>query len=155
MMVFSVSLGWTPVVGSDTWQHYILPVVTLGLSNLAARTRLTRANMIEVLSSDYIRTARAMGLAPRTILFKQALRVALLPLVATTMVQLGNQLGRTVIIESIFGMAGLGGEVFRAILRQDFPVVQAIVLFISFVYIVLTVIADLINAKLDPRIRLS
>jgi len=155
MMVFSVSLGWTPVVGSDTWQHYILPVVTLGLSNLAARTRLTRANMIEALSSDYIRTAKAMGLAARTILFKQALRVALLPLVATTMVQLGNQLGRTVIIESIFGMAGLGGEVFRAILRQDFPVVQAIVLFISFVYIVLTVLADLINARLDPRIRLS
>ncbi len=155
MMVFSVSLGWTPVVGSDTWQHYILPVVTLGLSNLAARTRLTRANMIEALSSDYIRTAKAMGLAGRTILFKQALRVALLPLVATTMVQLGNQLGRTVIIESIFGMAGLGGEVFRAILRQDFPVVQAIVLFISFVYIVLTVLADLINARLDPRIRLS
>ncbi len=96
-----------------------------------------------------------MGLRTRTILFKHALRVALLPLVATTMVQLGNQLGRTVIIESIFGMAGIGGEVFRAILRQDFPVVQAIVLFISFAYILLTLLADLVNAKLDPRIRLG
>jgi len=155
MMVFSVTLQWTPVAGSESWQHYILPVVTLGLSNLAARTRLTRANMVDALNADYIRTARAMGLKTRTVLFKYALRVALLPLVATTMVQLGNQLGRTVIIETIFGMSGLGGEVFRAILRQDFPVVQAIVLFISFAYIVLTLLADLINAVLDPRIRLS
>jgi len=155
MIVFSVSLQWTPVAGAETWQHYILPVVTLGFSNLAARTRLTRANMIDALGADHIRTARAMGLHTRTIVFKHALRIALLPLVATTMVQLGNQLGRTVIIETIFGISGLGGEVFRAILRQDFPVVQAIVLFIALVYIVLTLAADLINAKLDPRIRLT
>jgi peptide/nickel transport system permease protein len=155
MIVFSVTLRWTPVAGTDTWQHYILPVVTLGVSNLAPRTRLTRANMIEALAADHIRTARAMGLSTRTILFKHALRIALLPLVATTMVQLGNQLGRTVIIETIFGMSGLGGEVFRAILRQDFPVVQAIVLFIALAYIVLTLLADLVNAKLDPRIRLT
>jgi ABC-type dipeptide/oligopeptide/nickel transport system permease component len=155
MMIFSVTLQWTPVAGADTWRHYILPVVTLGLGNLAARTRLTRVNMIEALAADHIRTARAMGLTTRSIVFKHALRVALLPLVATTMVQLGNQLGRTVIIEAIFGISGLGGEVFRAILRQDFPVVQAIVLFIAFVYIVLTLVADLVNAKLDPRIRLT
>ena len=155
MMVFSVTLQWTPVAGSESWQHYILPVIALGLSSLVSRTRLTRANMVDALNSDYIRTATAMGLATRTILFKHALRVALLPLVATTMVQLGNQLGRTVIIETIFGMNGLGGEVFRAILRQDFPVVQAMVLFISLAYIVLTLLADVINAKLDPRIRLS
>jgi peptide/nickel transport system permease protein len=155
MIVFSVTLQWTPVAGAESWQHYILPVVTLGFSNLAARTRLTRANMIEALAADHIRTARAMGLPTRRILFRHALRVALLPLVATTMVQLGNQLGRTVIIETIFGMSGLGGEVFRAILRQDFPVVQAIVLFIALVYILLTLAADLINAKLDPRIRLT
>ena len=155
MIVFSVTLQWTPVAGAESWRHYILPVVTLGLSNLAARTRLTRANMIEALAADHIRTARAMGLATRTILFKHALRVALLPLVATTMVQLGEQLGRTVIVETIFGMSGLGGEVFRAILRQDFPVVQAIVLFIALCYIALTLFADLVNAKLDPRIRLT
>lgn len=155
MIVFSVTLQWTPVAGAETWQHYILPVVTLGISNLAPRTRLMRANMIEALGADHIRTARAMGLRSGTILFKHALRVALLPLVATTMVQLGDQLGRTVIVETIFGMSGIGGEVFRAILRQDFPVVQAIVLFIALAYILLTLLADLINAKLDPRIRLT
>jgi peptide/nickel transport system permease protein len=155
MIVFSVALQWTPVAGTETWQHYILPVVTLGFSNLAERTRLTRASMIEALAADHIRTARAMGLSTRAILFKHALRVALLPLVMTTMVQLGDQLGRTVIVETIFGMSGLGGEVFRAILRQDFPVVQAIVLFIALAYILLTLLADLINAKLDPRIRLT
>ncbi len=154
-MVFSVILQWTPVVGSESWEHYILPVLTVALGSLMGRTRLMRTNMIATLKSDYSRTAWAMGHSTWTILFKYALRVAIVPLVATTMVQLGNQLGRTVIIETVFGMNGLGTEVTRAILRQDFPVVQATVLLVSVIYIALTIVADIINSKLDPRIRLG
>ena len=155
MMVFSVILQWTPVAGSESWEHYILPVLTVALGSLMGRTRLMRTNMVTALRSDYIRTARAMGHSTRTILFKYAFRVAIVPLVAITLIQLGNQLGRTVIIETVFGMNGLGTEVTRAILRQDFPVVQATVLLISLIFIALTIVADIINSKLDPRIRLS
>ncbi len=99
--------------------------------------------------------AQSGGHSTRTILFKYAFRVAIVPLVAITLIQLGNQLGRTVIIETVFGMNGLGTEVTRAILRQDFPVVQATVLLISLIFIAITIVADIINSKLDPRIRLS
>jgi peptide/nickel transport system permease protein len=155
ILVFAVNLRWLPVSGSGTALHMVLPVITLGLSIMPSIMRLTRAGMMDVLSSDYVRTARAKGLPTRSVLFKHALRNAILPVVSLSAVQLGFLLGGSVIIESIFALNGLGYLAFQSITRVDFPVVQSILVFLSCAYILLTLISDLINAKLDPRMRLS
>ncbi|MDP6175396.1 MAG: ABC transporter permease [Rhodospirillales bacterium] len=155
MLAFGVWLRWTPISGQETWVHFILPTVTITLSTLPMKMRLTRAGMIDVLGSDYIRTSRAKGLTRRSIVYKHALRNAILPVVSITMVNFGFLLGGTVVVETIFALNGLGFEAFQAITRADFPVVQTIVAFIAFVYIGLTLLSDLINAQLDPRIRLT
>jgi peptide/nickel transport system permease protein len=111
--------------------------------------------MLEVLGSDYIRTARAKGLRPGTVLFKHALRNAIAPVVALSAVQLGFMLGGSVVIETVFALHGVGYLAWESIAHNDFPVVQAIVLLISLFYIVLTLLADLANAWLDPRIRIG
>ena len=155
ILLFGVILRWTPISGQDTIYHFILPTITVALTTIPQKMRITRAGMIEVLQSDYIRTARAKGLPARSVIFKHALRNAILPVVSLTMVNFGFLLGGTVVVETIFALNGLGFEAFQAIIRQDFPVLQSVVLFISIIYIALTLIADLINAQLDPRIRLS
>jgi peptide/nickel transport system permease protein len=111
--------------------------------------------MIEVLASDYIRTARAKGLRPGTVLFKHALRNAAIPVVSLAAVQFGFMLGGSVVIETIFALHGVGYLAWESISRSDIPVVQAIVLLISLFYILLTLLADLLNAYLDPRIRVG
>jgi len=151
---FSVKLQWTPVSGSDTWVHFILPTITLGLATMPSKMRLTRAGMIEALSSDFVRTARAKGLSAGSVLFKHALRTAILPVVSVSAVSLGFLLGGSVIVESVFGLNGIGQLAFHSISQIDFPVVQSILVFLAFCYIFLTMLADLINARLDPRIKL-
>jgi peptide/nickel transport system permease protein len=115
--------------------------------------RLTRAGMLEVLASDYIRTAHAKGLRPMKVLFKHALRNAVIPVVALAAVQFGFMLGGSIVIETIFAINGLGFLAYETIQRADLPMMQAIVLVLSTFYIVLTFLADLLNAYLDPRIR--
>lgn len=153
--VFGVILRWTPISGSDTWVHFILPTVTLGVSQMPPFMRVTRTGMLDVLESDFIRTARAKGLNPLLVLFKHALRNAILPVVSLSAVSLGFLLGGSVIVESVFALNGIGFLAFQSILRADFPVVQSILVFVSFSYIFLTLLSDLINAQLDPRIRLG
>ena len=114
--------------------------------------RLTRAGMIEVLSSDYIRTAKAKGLSPMSVLFKHALRNAIIPVVALAAVWFGFMLGGSIVIETIFNLKGIGWLSYDALLRSDLPVVQAIVLIFASFYVILTLLADLLNAYLDPRI---
>ena len=155
VMLFAVLFPILPVSGSETWRHFVLPALALGYYATPAFMRLVRAGMIEVLASDYIRTARANGLPERTILFKHALRNALVPVVALAAVQLGFLLGGSVVIESVFALDGLGYLAFQSISYSDFPVTQAIVTLLSFVYVALTLLADLINAWLDPRIRMG
>lgn len=154
ILVFAVQLRWVPVSGSGSIAHFILPVVSLAISIMPSTMRLTRAGMMEVLSSDYVRTARAKGLSPFKVLFKHALRNAILPVVSLAAVQLGFLLGGSVIVESIFALNGIGYLAFQSIVRVDFPVVQSILVFLSCTYIVLTLLSDLINAKLDPRVQL-
>ncbi len=155
MYFFGVTLKLLPISGGDTWQHFILPSIALGYYATPAIMRLTRSGMLEVLESDYIRTARAKGLRNTSVLFKHALRNAVAPVVALAAVQLGFMLGGSVVIETIFAMNGLGYLAWQAISHNDFPVVQAVVLLISLVYIVLTLLADVANAWLDPRIRIG
>ncbi|AKI01868.1 ABC-type dipeptide/oligopeptide/nickel transport system, permease component [Hoeflea sp. IMCC20628] len=153
ILFFGVKLGWLPISGSATLAHFVLPAITLGSFAMPALMRLIRAGMIEVLEADYIRTARAMGLSKRKILFRYALRNAILPVISLTAVQFGFMLGGSIIVESVFAIQGVGYLAWQSMSRSDMPVIQAIVLFISLVYILLTLFADLLNAALDPRIR--
>jgi peptide/nickel transport system permease protein len=155
IMLFSLSLRILPVSGSGTWQHYVMPAITLGYYAAPAFMRLIRASMIEVLTADYIRTARSKGLPARVVIFKHALRNAVVPVVALTAVQLGYLLGGSVVIETIFALDGLGYLAYQSITYKDFPVIQLIVLLLSVLYVLLTLASDLANAWLDPRIRVS
>jgi glutathione transport system permease protein len=153
ILLFSVGLKWLPVAGNSTWQHFVLPAVALGYYAMPAMMRLTRAGMLEVMGSDYIRTARAKGLSPARVVFKHALRNAIIPVVALAAVELGFMLGGSVVIESVYSMQGLGQLAWDSISRNDYPVVQAVVLIIAVFYIGLTFLADVLNAALDPRMR--
>ena len=155
IMLFSISLRWLPVSGSDTWQHFVMPTVALGYYAAPAFMRLIRAGMIEVLDADYIRTARAKGLSSAAVVFKHALRNAVVPVVALAAVQLGYLLGGSVVIETIFALDGLGYLAYQSITFKDFPVMQSIVLLLSVIYVVLTLASDVANAWLDPRIRVA
>ena len=153
--LFGVVLRWLPISGSSSFAHFILPTVALGTAVMPALMRLTRTGMLEVLEADFIRTARAKGLSPVAIFFKHALRNAILPVVSLSAVSLGFLLGGSVIVETVFALNGIGLLAYESILRSDFPVVQSILVFVSLAYIVLTLASDLINARLDPRIRLG
>ncbi|MFC3337813.1 ABC transporter permease [Paracandidimonas soli] len=153
IIVFGVQLRWLPISGSSTLAHFVLPAITLGTFAMPPLMRLIRAGMMDVLSSDYIRTARAMGIRPLQLTFKYALKNAVLPVISLAAVQLGFMLGGSIVVESIFALNGVGYLAWQSMSRSDMPVIQAIVLLISMVYIVLTLLADLLNGLMDPRLR--
>jgi peptide/nickel transport system permease protein len=153
MIVFGLTLGWLPISGTGSWEHFVLPGIVLSFSAVPALTRLTRAGMIQAMSSDYIRTARAKGLSRASILLKHALRNAAIPVVAIAAVQLGFMLGGSIVIEQVFALHGVGFLAWESIAKNDFPVVQAVVLVLAVIYVALTMVSDLLNAVLDPRLR--
>ena len=153
ILVFSVGLGWFPTSGRGTIWHLVLPAATLGSVLMALVTRLVRSGMLDVLSEDYIRTARAKGLPNRAVIVRHALRNILIPLVTVVGLQLGALFGGAVITESIFAWPGVGRLALQAISARDYPLVQASVLFISVVYVFLNLAVDIIYVYLDPRIR--
>ncbi|MEQ9122205.1 MAG: ABC transporter permease, partial [Alphaproteobacteria bacterium] len=155
MVVFGLWFRWVPISGDETWAHFVLPAVTLGYYSTPPIMRLTRSGMLEVLSADYIRTAYAKGLRPMPVLFKHALRNAVIPVVALASVQFGHMLSGAVVIESVFAMQGIGYLAWESILRKDVAVIQTILLVVCMFYVFLTVLSDLLNAWLDPRIRVS
>jgi len=155
IIVFGVMLRWLPISGSETPAHFVMPTIALGYYAAPAFMRLTRSGMLEVLASDHIRTARAKGLRWGRILFKHALRNAIIPVVSLAAVQLGFMLGGSIVIESVFALHGIGYLAWVSIGRSDLPVVQAIVLLLSLIYVLLTFLSDLLNAFLDPRIRVK
>ena len=150
---FGLRLQWLPIAGLDDWTGYILPSLVLSFSAIPALMRLTRSGMVDALGSDYIRTARAGGLSRASIVLRHALRNAAMPVVAVAAVQLGFMLGGSIITESIFNLPGVGYLAWESISKNDFPVVQAVVLLLAMIYIGLTLGADLLNAVLDPRLR--
>ena len=153
VIIFGLKLGWLPISGSDDWTGYVLPAIVLAISAMPALMRLTRSGMIDALASDYIRTARAKGLSRASIVLKHAARNAAMPVVAVSAVQLGFMLSGSVVIESVFALHGVGYLGWESISKNDFPVVQAVVLFLAVIYIGLTLLADVLNAFLDPRLR--
>jgi peptide/nickel transport system permease protein len=154
IMLLAVNLQILPVSGSSSLAHFVMPAIALGYYAMPAFTRITRAGMIEALASDYVRTARAKGLRPAKIILKHALRNALVPVVSVAAVQLGFMLGGSVVIETIFALHGVGYLAWEAISQNDYPVVQAIVLVVAAIYVLLTLFADLLNAIIDPRVRI-
>ncbi|HSR09808.1 MAG TPA: ABC transporter permease [Thermodesulfobacteriota bacterium] len=155
IVIFSVWLPLLPPSGTEGWEYYIMPTVVLGYYAMPAIMRLTRAGMLEVLASDYIRTARAKGLLSGSILFKHALRNAVIPVVSVSAVQFGFMLGGSIVVETVFALQGMGYLAWESIKRSDFPTVQAVILIFAVIYIVLTFLADLLNGWLDPRIRVT
>jgi peptide/nickel transport system permease protein len=153
IIVLGLRLQWLPISGVDEWDGYVMPGIVLAFSAIPALMRLTRAGMIDALSSDYIRTARAKGLSTAKIVLKHALRNAAMPVVSVAAVQLGFMLGGSIVIEAVFALHGIGYLAWESISKNDFPVVQAVVLFLAIIYIGLTLAADMMNAVLDPRLR--
>ncbi len=150
---FGLKLQWFPIAGLDDWTGYVLPGLVLSFSAVPALMRLTRSGMIDAMASDYIRTARAGGLSRASVVLKHAARNAAMPVVAIAAVQLGFMLGGSIVIEAVFNLPGVGGLAWESISKNDFPVVQAVVLILALIYIGLTLAADMLNAVLDPRLR--
>jgi len=155
IFAFSLELGWFPATGGGDLAHLVLPSVTLGAIAAALIARLTRSSMLEVLGQDYIRTARAKGLAWWGVVVRHALKNALVPVITIFGLQFGNLLAGTVIVETVFSRPGLGRLIVGGILAKDFPLVQGSVLFVAIAYVLINVLVDIAYAFTDPRIRLG
>jgi peptide/nickel transport system permease protein len=153
IILFAVNLNWLPVSGRGTWLHLILPAVTLGIHLMAILTRMTRSSVLEVLHEDYITTARSKGLREQVVIFKHALRNALIPVITIIGFQCGALLSGALITETIFAWPGLGRLTITAIQKRDYPLVQGCVLVIALSYIFINLLTDLAYAWADPRIR--
>ena len=153
ILVFSLWLGWTPVSGREGPASLVLPVLTLGTGMAAILARMVRGSVLEVLGEDYVRTARAKGLAEYRVIWGHALRNAWLPILTLIGLQLGGLLGGAVITETVFAWPGIGSLLVEAIQSRDYPVVQACVLLVSLSYVLINTLTDLIYTWIDPRIQ--
>lgn len=154
MYVFSVKLGWFPTSGYGGWHYYILPALTLGLFTTAAVTRLIRGSMAEALNSEYIKLVRIKGLSEWRVVWKHALRNSLIPVLTFMGTFFATMITGAVVVETVFSWPGIGRLAFEAILNRDFPVIQAVVLSMTALFIVVNLLVDITYAWVDPRIRL-
>lgn len=155
MLVFAVWLGWLPIAGNDAPSSIVLPAATLGAASAAVISRVARASLIEVLDQDFVRSARAKGLREGVVVWRHALRNALIPTITVAGLQLGYLLGGAVVTETVFAWPGLGRLLVQSILARDFPVTQAAVLLMSATFVAATVLTDLLYLLADPRMRLD
>ncbi len=155
MLVFSLSLGWFPSIGIRTPLHYVLPMVTLGAQSGGMIARMTRSAMLDVLQQDYVGAARARGQIERVVILKHALRNALIPVVSIVGLRFGGLLAGTVLVESVFGIPGLGRLVVDAVVLRDYPMIQGAILVIAAVFILINTMTDILYGVIDPRIRVS
>lgn len=153
ILLFSVRLGWFPVAGAQGWKYLVLPAFTLGLVLSAVLARITRAGMIEALEQDYVRTARAKGLHEFHVVYRHALRNALIPIITIIGLLVGSLLSGAVIIEAVFGYPGLGLLAVQSLTTRDFPMIQGIVLFVAVIYVVVNLVVDILYGFIDPRIK--
>ena len=153
ILFFSVQLGWLPPSGLDTPRHWILPALSIGISSTAIIMRMTRSSMLEVIRQDYIRTAKAKGQRQSVIIFRHALKNALIPVITIVGLEIGYLLGGAILTENIFSIAGIGRFMVEAISRRDYPVIQGGVLLIAFSVSFINLLVDIIYAFVDPRIR--
>ena len=152
ILVFSLGLGWFPATGSQGLRSLILPAVSLGVASAGLIARLVRSSMLEVLSQNYMVTARSKGLREYIIILRHGFRNALIPTITILGVQIGNLLGGAVVVETVFARQGLGRMVIQAIMKKDYPLVQGTLLFIAVAYVVINLLIDWLYSFLDPRI---
>jgi ABC-type dipeptide/oligopeptide/nickel transport system permease component len=153
ILIFSIILGWLPVSGRGGPSHLILPAITLGAALAAILTRMVRTSVIEELSSDYVRTARAKGLSNGAVLFRHAFRNALIPILTILGLQFGTLLAGTIVTETIFSWPGVGRLAVQAIQSRDYPLLQGCILIIAISYMLVNVLTDMVYALVDPRVR--
>ena len=153
ILIFSVVLGWLPVSGRGGVGHLVLPAVTLGAALAAILTRMVRTSVIEELSSDYVRTARAKGLSESAVLFRHAFRNALIPILTIVGLQFGTLLAGAIVTETIFSWPGIGRLAVQAIESRDYPLLQGCILLIAVSYVAVNLLTDLVYAVVDPRVR--
>lgn len=153
IVIFSVNLGWLPPYGADSWKAYILPVIVLSIEEMAALARLTRGATIEVMSQDFVTTARAKGLSQRVVVTRHVVRNAMLPVITLLGYRAAFILSGTIVIESVFAWPGLGRLFYQSITSQDLQVVQAIVLLLTALVVIMNILTDLTYAFIDPRVR--
>ncbi len=151
--VFGVQLRWFPVMGSGSLRHLVLPAMTLGLIASTVQARVTRSSMLDVLNSDYIRTAKAKGLNRATVVLRHALKNALIPTITVLGLQVGGLLGGAFIIETVFAWHGIGELAVKAITQRDFPVIQGVIVVVAITYVLVNIAVDIAYRWLDPRIR--
>ncbi|PSJ65202.1 ABC transporter permease [Kumtagia ephedrae] len=154
LYVFAVRLGWFPIGGYGTWRHLVLPSLTLGVLGAGWYSRMMRSSMIDVLRQDYMRTARAKGLARGTILFRHALPNAILPVIAMIGIDVGIFMGGIVVVESVFGWPGIGQLAWQAIQRVDIPIIMGVTLVSACAIVLGNLLADIVAPFIDPRIKL-
>jgi peptide/nickel transport system permease protein len=155
ILLLSVELGWLPVSGRGGLTHLVLPAATLGAALAAIMTRMVRGSMLEELSSDYVRTARAKGLRERTVLFRHAFPNALIPIITIVGLQFGTLLAGAIVTETIFSWPGVGRLAVQAIQSRDYPLLQGCILTIALSYVLVNLLTDLLYSLVDPRVRLS
>ena len=153
IMVFGVNLRWLPISGTASWQNYVMPVTAIGFFMAAGLARTTRTSMLEVLNTDYVRTARSKGLGEWLVVLKHALKNAALPIITVWGTMLGTLLRGTVVTETVFSWPGIGRLSVEAVLGRDYPLTMGIVLFFAVVFIGINLAIDLTYALLDPRVR--
>jgi glutathione transport system permease protein len=153
MQLFSVQLGWLPTVGADSWRHYILPSITLGAAVAAVMARFTRASFVEVIQEDFVRTARAKGVAEKWVVLKHCLRNALIPVVTMMGLQFGFLLGGSIVVEAVFNWPGLGRLLVDSVDMRDYPVIQTLVLLFSLEFILINLVVDVLYGFINPTIR--
>lgn len=153
IVIFSVQLGWLPPYGADSWQAYLLPVIVLSIEEMAALARLTRGATIEMMSQDFVTTARAKGLAPKVVTLRHVVRNALLPVITIIGYRAAFILSGTIVVETVFAWPGLGRLFYNSIVSHDFQVVQAVVVLLTVIVVVMNILTDLTYAVIDPRVR--
>lgn len=161
ILLFSVTLGWLPTSGyvsiaeggiGSAVRSLVLPAIALGFSQAALISRMTRSSVLEVLGLDYVRTAKAKGVPPRTLLFRHALRNALIPVMTVAGSSLATLIGGSVVIENVFAIPGVGSLMAQSIFRRDYPIIQGTLLVVAALYVLINLLVDMIYVALDPRI---
>ncbi len=153
MLTFGLKLGWLPASGIGTWKNYVLPTLTISMSGTASVVRLTRTTMLEAIRQDYIRTARAKGAPKRSVIFKHALKNALLPVITSLSMNFAGMLGGTVVTESVFALPGVGTCILNAIRAKDIPIVMGATLFLATMFCLIMLLTDILYGFIDPRLR--
>lgn len=152
ILLFAVSLQWLPPSGYGSWQFLILPALALGMRSIAFLARVTRSSMLDALSADYVRTGRAKGLSERVVVLRHALRNAMIPIITVLGLDFGAYLTGSILTETVFSWPGIGRYVVNAIARRDLPAIQGAVLFLSAIFVLVNLLADIAYAKTDPRV---